>query len=156
LGVVLLDKNIREMVVEAAEEVFGTMYFVPIELVDEIPDANLWNLESSHVVASISFSGPLNGAVKFFFPASLARKIVAGFLGMDESEVSDSQALDTMGEAANMIIGSFLGKVHPEGACKLNIPASEQVNGFSPADITDDVELLAFRSEFGFLWMTYV
>ncbi len=150
-----MEQKVRKMISEAGAEVFGTMYFMPIQLEEKIPEASLWNLESTYVASSIAFSGPQNGAIKFFFPGSLSRKIVGGFLGLEDSEVTDSQALDTMQEAANMMIGSFLGKIDPDGACKLGIPTSELVEGFSPADLQGDAELLVFESEFGFLWMTY-
>lgn len=139
----------------AAVEVFGTMYFTPVELLPELPDQGNWQLEDQYVKTAISYRGPLTANMRFYFPRSLAVNISGGFLGLAEEMISDQQLIDTMREAANMIVGNLLGRLDPDGACTLGIPEAEVVHGFSPAQVTPEGELLAFVSDFGFLWMTF-
>ncbi len=137
----------------AAVEVFGTMYFTPVELLPDLPARESWQLEDHYVKTAISFSGPLQASMCFYFPYSLAVSVAGGFLGVEEDVVSEQQLVDTMREAANMIIGNFLGRIDPHGACILGIPAAEMVHGFSPDAGSRNGELLAFISDFGFLWV---
>ena len=139
----------------AAVEVFGTMYFTPVELLTELPAQDRWQLEDQYVKTVISFHGPLKASMYFYFPRSLAVSVAGGFLGIDEKVVSDQQIIDTMRESANMVVGNFLGRLDPEGACILGIPAAEMVHGFSPDEVSRDGVLLAFISDFGLLWVVY-
>lgn len=139
----------------AAVEVFGTMYFTPVELLPELPSQESWQLEERYVKTAIAYSGPLRGSLCFYFPFSLAVSVAGGFLGLSEAAVSDQQLIDTMRESANMIVGSFLGRIDPDGGCALGIPVAEVVSGFSPEGVRQDGELLAFVSDFGFLWVVY-
>ena len=131
------------------------MYYTPIELLPEIPAQEQWNLEENYAKTTISYTGPQTAKMEFFFPKSLAVNIAGGFLGVDESSLLDEQIVDTMREATNMIIGSFLGRIDPDGVCKLGIPEAEIVSNFSPADCDGDT-MVAFMSDFGFLWMRYI
>lgn len=139
----------------AAVEVFGTMYYTPVELLPDLPDRDSWHLENQYVKTSIGYSGPLRANMCFYFPRSLAVSIAGGFLGIAEEAISDSQLIDTMREAANMIIGNFLGRIDSEGACTLAIPVAEMHHGFSPESVRQDGELVTFISDFGYLWMTH-
>lgn len=149
-----MDKNELKKLNESAVEVFGTMYYTPIELLPDIPPEDQWNLEDNYAETAISYEGPHVGHMKFFFPKSLAVNIAGGFLGVDESSLIEEQIVDTMREATNMIIGNFLGKIDQEGACRLGIPVAEIVSNFSPKNCTVG-NLVAFMSDFGFLWMEF-
>ena len=149
-----MEKSELQKLNESAVEVFGTMYYTPIELLAEIPPQGQWNLEEDYVKTAIGYSGPHAADMEFFFPKSLAVNIAGGFLGVDESLLLDEQIIDTMREATNMIIGSFLGRIDPDGACKLGIPEAEIVSNFSPLNCPVG-DVVAFMSDFGFLWMTF-
>ena len=123
----MLETSKRPKLNESAVEVFGRMYYTPIELLPEIPAQDQWNLEENYVRTSISYSGPQSAAMEFYFPKTLAVNIAGGFLGVDESILSADQIIDTMREATNMIIGNFLGKIDTDGACKLDVPNAELV-----------------------------
>lgn len=150
-----MDQSTRDKIAESAVEVFGTMYFMPIELLVEVPDKETREKGRGCIAAQISFKGPISAVVRFYFTDRIVQKISEGFLGVDAEEVSKSQAFDTMKEAANMVIGSFLGKADPAGSCQLGIPAAEMVEDFTPEGLEEEGEVLVFLSEFGFLWMTY-
>lgn len=149
-----MDK-ILEKVNEAAMEVFGTMYFMPLQILQQPPAEGSWHLDSSYICAEIGFAGPLNADVTFYFPLAMVKNITEGFLGIDPGEITNRQMEDTMKEAANMTIGCFLGKVDPEGLSKLGIPSASVLLDFSPAAIKEE-EMFIFESEFGYLWMRYV
>ena len=131
------------------------MYYTPIELLPEVPDQEQWNLDGDYVHTVISYSGPQTATMQFFFPKRLAVNIAGGFLGVDESSLTEEQFVDTMSEATNMIIGSFLGRIDPGGACKIGIPKAEMVSDFSPAASCAG-DAVAFMSDFGYLWMSCV
>lgn len=137
----------------AAVEVFGTMYYTPIELLPEVPEKSAWQLDSSYVRASIQYTGPQQARFDFYFPGSLARNIAEGFLGVDPLSLTDGHLVDAMREAANMIGGNFLGKIDPAGACMLGIPEAGFVEDFLPEEIAKGRYLLAFKSDFGLLWL---
>ncbi len=147
-------ETIKEKMNQAAAQVFGAMYFTPVELLAQIPPEHKWNLEEKYIKAAIAYNGPQPAALEFYFPITLGINITAGFIGLDEDALNDNQIIDTMREAANMITGSFLGKIDPEGICRLGIPKAEIVNDFSPAKLAD-FSAMALTSDFGFLWIFY-
>lgn len=144
----------RQKLNESAVEVFGMMYYTPIELLPEMPAQEQWSLEESYVQSTISYDGPQRARMGFYFPKSLAVNIAGGFLGVDEGKLSVAQIVDTMREATNMIIGNFLGKIDPEGACKLGIPTAQLIEEFSPDSCAGE-RIVAFMSDYGFLWMAF-
>lgn len=151
--VVLSDELKKELNV-AAMEVFGSMYFTPVELLAEVPARDSWRLEESYIKSVIGYDGPLRATLAFYFPKTLGLSIASGFLGAEGEDLSQQQLLDTMRESANMIVGNFLGRIDPGGDCSLGIPSAELVHGFSPAEVgVQEGEVLAFVSDFGFLWV---
>lgn len=151
----MISDSDRKQLNAAAVEVFGTMYYTPVELLTDLPEQDSWQLEAQYVKTTIGYGGPLQARMCFYFPRSLSISIAGGFLGIDEDAITDQQLIDTMRESANMIIGNFLGRIDPDGACTLGIPSAEVLNGFSPDGVRQDGQLLAFVSDFGFLWMVY-
>ncbi len=148
----MINESERHKLNAAAEEVFGTMYFTPVELLAELPAKDEWHLEKEYIKTDIEFNGVLEARLLFYFPLSLAVNIAAGFLGLDEEMLSENQIVDTMRESANMIVGSFLGRLDPEGLCALGIPGAEKVTGFSPETTEESGDLLALASDFGYIW----
>ncbi len=147
-------EDIREKINQAAAQVFGAMYFTPVELLPQVPPEHKWNLEDKYIKAAISYSGPHQAALEFYFPITLGKNITAGFIGVDENALNDNQIIDTMREAANMIIGSFLGMIDPEGASKLGIPKAEMTADFSPVQLPDFLPM-ALTSDFGLMWIFF-
>lgn len=151
----MISDSERKQLNASAVEVFGTMYFTPVELLPELPARDSWQLEGQYVKTAISYAGPRQAGLCFYFPRSLAVSVAGGFLGVEEAAISDQQLIDTMREAANMIVGNFLGQIDPVGECALGIPVAEVVHGFSPDGVSQEGELLTFISDFGFLWMVH-
>ena len=151
----VISENEKRELNAAAIEVFGTMYYTPVELMPDLPAKETWQVEDQYIKTDIGYSGPLHANMCFYFPRSLAVNIAGGFLGVDEESVTDQQLIDTMRESANMIIGNFLGRLDPAGACTLGIPSAEVKHHFSPENVIQDGELFAFYSDFGFLWLVH-
>ncbi len=149
-----MNDDSREKLNIAAVEVFGSMYFTPIELLADVPPENKWQLQKKYIRAMIAYNGPFNAEMALYFPEQLGSNIASGFLGVDVDKLTTDQIVDTMRESANMIVGSFLGKLDTEGKCKLGIPSAEMVEGFSPADkaLTGSTPMV-FMSDFGFMWI---
>lgn len=150
-----MDQGTKEKIGASATEVFSTMYFMPVELMEELPSQEKWELESSYISAKIDFTGPQKATIQLFFPLTMAQNIAEGFLGVDPAEIMEKQMLDIMQEAANMVIGSFLGKADHDGLCTLGIPTAEFINDFTPDGVKGNAELMAFISDFGYMWLTY-
>jgi hypothetical protein len=72
--------------------------------------------------AELNFHGGIPGRFRLRLPLNLARGIAAGFLGRDETEVSDTQAREVAGELANMICGSVLSRLEGEATFNLSHP----------------------------------
>jgi len=145
----------REKLNAAAVEVFGMMYFTPVELLPDLPARESWQVEDQYVKTSIGYSGPCRADLCFYFPRTLALSVAGGFLGTAEESITDQQLIDTMRESANMIVGNYLGRLDPEGACTLGIPVAEMENNFSPEVAPQGGDLLAFISDYGLLWVAY-
>jgi hypothetical protein len=151
----VLSETQKNQLNAAAVEVFGTMYYTPVELLPELPPQDTWQVEDQYIKTSISYSGPKGASMCFYFPRTLAVSITGGFLGVEEGAISDQQLNDTMRESANMIVGNYLGRLDPEGACTLGIPAAEVAHGMLPDKLAQEGDLLAFVSDFGLLWVVH-
>lgn len=148
----MISEDKRDKLNSAAIEVFGTMYFTPVELLEELPAIEEWHLEKMYIKTCIEFNGPQCARLHFYFPMSLATNIAAGFLGLDEDQLTENDIVDTMRESANMIVGNFLGRLDPDGACALGIPQAEIISDFSSESAGGARDLLVFLSDFGFIW----
>ena len=150
-----MDENLKNKVYETMSEVFETMFFTFLEPMFEIPPEEEWNTDDSYIEASINYEGEMSGSFRFFFPKRLARQITLNFLGVEKSELDERQIADTVGETANMTVGSLLGKLDPQGSCKLGMPKTTVIEKFSPAGLVSEKGVYVYSTEFGLLWMVY-
>ncbi|MBU0486149.1 MAG: chemotaxis protein CheX [Proteobacteria bacterium] len=145
--------SLQKAVYATLAEIFGTMFFVPIEPLDEFPPAESWQGGGDSIEAVIGFNHQESGKVRFYFPLALARKVSANFMGIKESDLEDRQVVDTIKECANMTVGCLLGKIDFEGVCSLDIPEAQEITGFSPEQLAVFPDLCVFETEFGLLWV---
>lgn len=62
-----------------------------------------------HVVASLAFTGDVNGTLSLVAPADCVREIAANILGLEPDELDpDSLAPDSLGEMLNVICGHVI------------------------------------------------
>ncbi len=137
----------------AAMQVFGTMYFTPIELLAELPDMTSNDSEDTFIKVTIGYKGPHQAELSFYFPHRLASHIAGGFLGIEEESLVEGQITDTIQESANMIVGNYLGRIDEQGECALGIPKAELVDSRSLKQQVECNETLAFISDFGIVWL---
>jgi hypothetical protein len=83
--------------------------------------------------AAIRFSGSRSGAVRVVLPQSTAELLAADFLG----EPDERQAGALVGELANILCGSLLGRMDPAGRFSISPPEITAVAGAfeQPADV---------------------
>lgn len=150
-----MDEAMRQTIYETTSEVFETMFFTFLEPLLEPPAEEEWGSNGGCIEALLSYEGKINGTVRFYFPEQLARQITLNFLALDDSGLDKHQIMDTVGETANMAVGSLLGKLDPGGSCKLAIPQTREIADFSPEAITSEPGLFVFNTEFGLLAMIH-
>lgn len=75
--------------------------------------------------STVTIEGAWNGTLSISCPADLTREAAAVFFGRPPAELSDREALDALGELANMT-GGNLKAVLP-GPCRLSTPRSTAV-----------------------------
>ncbi len=88
--------------------------------------------------AELRFRGDPSGQCRVRVPWNLARVMGAGFLGCEETEVSDSQTEEVVCELANMICGSVLSRLESEATFQITHPElvpPERGAGFEGAGI---------------------
>jgi chemotaxis protein CheX len=102
----------------ATKEVFDTMVHLPITLgkpyLRGVADPKY------DVSAAIGISGAVTGSAIFSFPLDVAVAVASGLAGTPLKGL-DQDAIDALGEIANMIAGSAKAKL-PGGANKLSLP----------------------------------
>jgi CheY-specific phosphatase CheX len=109
---------------QAISNVLELMFFVSVQVMeDENPSTEKPLNGQPCIGATLAFSGPLSGSYYLFIPQAMAREITANFLGLDDDEVSGSQAQDTVKEALNMIGGHMLSLTEAPDNFQLGIPA---------------------------------
>ena len=74
------------------------------------------------LTAQLHFQGNPPGQFRVCATSDLARVIAAGFLGQEETEVSEAEAQEVMGELANMICGSVLSRLESDAIFHLSHP----------------------------------
>lgn len=102
----------------ATQEVFKTMVHLPITLGK--PYLRQSGDPKYDVSATIGISGAVTGSAILSFPLNVAVAVASGLAGAPSTEL-DQDAIDALGEVANMIAGSAKAKL-PGGANKLSLP----------------------------------
>jgi len=106
----------------AAAEVLETMCFADVLASAAGPAPADGAAGVPAVTAELHFEGDPPGWFRAGAPARLARALAAGFLGLEEPEVSDLQAGEVVCELANMICGSLLSHIPSETVFRIGHP----------------------------------
>jgi CheY-specific phosphatase CheX len=130
-------ETIQEHLREAISEVMETMFFLPVQFLDGPEPLGEWlSVEKKVMEALIEFEGARAGRVFLLVPHPALKEMAANFLGLEEEEVSEEHAEDTLKEAINMMTGRMLSMLSREGGCALLIPRFAGVR--NPADLGRD------------------
>lgn len=138
-------EEIESMVIEAVEKFFTTMIETPITFahsqsmeddyrLSQKPVPILHNT-SSMLVGMVGFIGDINGVINLYINENSAIELTSKLLGMDHDEI-ESEGFevvnDALGEASNMIVGTFKNTVCDHGhQCRMTVPSIVRGNNFT-------------------------
>ena len=110
--------RIEDLLESAIGEVLESMCFLSVDSVS----AEIYEGDDSRVSQRLTFRGPERGSFGILVPLATARIIASNLLGQEQSEVSEIQAAEAIGEVANMICGTLLSRLHSVRAFDLTSP----------------------------------
>jgi CheY-specific phosphatase CheX len=114
-----MTENLERSLAGAIDETLQTMFFIVSEPESEPdPDRN----GRPAVEALVAFTGDKDGRLQLRIGSREAAAMASDFLGLDEPEVTASHMHQVVGELANMICGSALSRIWPEGAFRIETP----------------------------------
>jgi len=105
---------------EAVPEVLETMFF---ELLSEEPRIDVPPVGTLDM-ARVDFEGSARGHLTVAAAPSLSESLAAAFLAIDEQGAQADNIEFVLGELANMLCGSSLGRFQPDGAFRLSTPTA--------------------------------
>jgi chemotaxis protein CheX len=124
------DSLIRDNILHALTDVFGTMLHAPIELCETTqtwPPSQKSAAGEPWVVGTVGFVGDINGLIYLYFDPVLATSCTGHMLGMaapDVAAAGDEVVNDAIGELTNMVVGGFKNRLCDVGLpCKLTVPS---------------------------------
>jgi CheY-specific phosphatase CheX len=98
------DLELEELLSGAVNSVLETMFFTAVGREQE-PE------ESPAIAAHLSFRGNPSGDMVISLSMAAASPIAAGFLGVDEADLTEAQAGEVLCEMANMLCGWVISKI---------------------------------------------
>lgn len=117
--------SLEEIMLGAAQEVFGSMVFLPLERsTDLVPDTG-----DTAFLATITFIGDLEGCFGISCNHAATQAVAASMLCLTPGEpLGETEITDALGEIANMIMGGIKTRVQQEIA-KIDISVPCVIRG---------------------------
>jgi len=112
-----------------SEHVLETMFFAPV--LEEIDPAGI--IGSTRISSRLHFDGKPCGDFEVDADPEVARSLAAGFLGIDDGEVTAGQIDEVMAEFCNMACGSALSSLGCVEYFNLEAPQTSHPAEFAPA-----------------------
>ena len=123
------DTLVGALLHSCSEQVLETMFFSPV-----FDEANPEESTGQQRIASrLHFHGKPSGDFEVDADPNVARSLAAGFLGIDDSEITDDQIEQVMGEFTNMTCGSALSSLGRVEYFNLEAPQTARTEDFHPA-----------------------
>jgi CheY-specific phosphatase CheX len=131
-------EEIRHAAIAVTLEVFGTMFFLPLDPCDPMSKENLAPLNDApaFLKGEIEFQGKWSGKVKVYLPLELGRIMTENLMGSEEDEISESKTLDMVSELCNVLCGNLLSHMDKKAPHTLRIPQSQLL---SLEEIEEDI-----------------
>lgn len=129
--------TLEEALWESAKEAFETMIMLPIERVEN----ETQEIETSKsVFSSITFTGPIKGAVVIKCAYESTEKIARSMLMMSpEDEITTEDIYDAAGEVANLVLGGLKSRIADSvGDIDMSIPMVIEGKEIVPSIRKDD------------------
>lgn len=122
--------ELEVMLKSAVTDVFKTMLQMDVQ---PGPLAADGNSNEPQVAGSVGFIGDITGVVYIYCTVGFAKLVTGTVVGLPPEEVEGDELVnDSMGELANMIVGSLKAKLVEKGhACVLTIPSIVRGSHFS-------------------------
>jgi chemotaxis protein CheX len=117
MAAITIDNSLLEKGLwDSAEEAFSTMVNLPIRRSEHTETANL--------VGSITFTGPVKGAIYVECAPGAGETIARSMLMMEESDPLEPSAVkDAIGEVANLVAGGFKARMmETVGTIDISVP----------------------------------
>jgi CheY-specific phosphatase CheX len=150
-----MPESLKQLLAATVAEVYETMFFTPLESAEDSgyePDRE----QPVFIEAVIGLTAEETGEIRFYYVEPLARHIGVNFLGIDDEALDERRMCDTLGEAANMTVGSLLGKLDSQAVCgTLSIPTVNQPEGLHVGDLLERPDTMVFHTDFGPLLLDY-
>lgn len=104
---------------EVTESVWTSMLGFEIVVTDEAYDDSHQGEPGRFLVGCVQITGKVDAAVLVEVPEALAIRVATTMFAMEESEITDEETWDALGELANMIGGNVKGMVAGDTALSL-------------------------------------
>lgn len=123
-----MNELIGALLHSCSEHVLETMFFAAV--LDEVdPQASVG---CARLTSKLHFHGKPSGNFEVDADPGIARSLAAGFLGIDESEVTPVEEEQVMAEFCNMTCGSALSSLGRVEYFSLEAPETSRPDGFAP------------------------
>jgi hypothetical protein len=123
-----MDALIGALLHSCSEHILETMFFTP--LLDEVDTGASFGC--ARVASRLHFQGKPSGDFEVDADPGIARSLTAGFLGIDESEVTPIEEDQVMAEFCNMTCGSALSSLGRVEYFSLGAPETSRPTAFAP------------------------
>ncbi|MCM2284085.1 MAG: chemotaxis protein CheX [Desulfobacula sp.] len=116
-------KTIMTAMKTSISEVMETMFFLPVEFVDEPALKQIKALKGKKGKACrLDFSGDCSGSVILLTPRQLLMEMAENFMGESGESMKEDLLDGTLAEAVNMMAGNALRKIKTKVPFELSIP----------------------------------
>jgi hypothetical protein len=123
-----MDVLLGALLHSCSEQVLETMFFTPVL---DIADFNS-SYGTARVVSRLHFRGKSSGNFEVDADPVVARSLAAGFLGIEETDVTPLEEDEVMAELCNMTCGSALSSLGRVEYFTLDTPETSRPNNFVP------------------------
>lgn len=102
---------LKDVLLDSAKEVFESMIFMAVEEVEDAAPSDT----DAMLLATITFTGSIEGGLSIGCPLTSARAVAASMLCMDSpDELGDEDLTDAIGEVTNLVIGAVKTRIQDD------------------------------------------
>jgi CheY-specific phosphatase CheX len=109
-------------VMTSISEVMETMFFLPVEYVQDATLVQSKMDKEENLACRLSFSGDISGHLILLGNESLVEEMAQNFMGESLEQITEQNLAETLKEMLNMVCGSALSKIHSSVPFELGIP----------------------------------
>lgn len=118
-----MKKILMKAVMTSISEVMETMFFLPVEIGDEMKLGDSEIDQSKPIMVSeLKFTGDVSGSLSILAPKNLVGEMAENFMGEAKGLLTDDHLSGTLTEMLNMVCGNALSKTDSKIPFELGIP----------------------------------